>query len=58
MWPFETVSADSGQPRWRGRVGEEADESERAGDEKGGADERKGCRVTLVQPKKDDGRNR
>jgi hypothetical protein len=33
--------ADSGQPRWGGRVGEKADESERAGDEKCGADKRK-----------------
>jgi hypothetical protein len=50
--------SDSGQPRRRGRVSEEADESERARDEECGADERKGGRPTPVQPEKDDGRNR
>jgi hypothetical protein len=51
-------NTDSGQPWWCGRVGKEADEGERAGDEKCGADERKSRRATLVQPEQDDGGDR
>ena len=49
--------ADPGQPRWRGRIPEKADERERAGDEQCRADKRKRRRATLMQPETNDGRH-